>query len=402
MTLNKTNVDDIVCINVGGRMFNTRRSTLNQHPYTLLGSSDIENYWNDNLNAYFFDRNDKYFNNILDFYRTGELSVKNTGMLDQLFKDIEFFRLGSQAAMSLVSDKSNIDNAIILQSTSKYYRMWTCLNGRKKTWKSKMCSITRIILIIAFVIVGLSITNMIVPPVNLRDVMYSIIVDIVLTTILFIDVFLQLVMTPSILSRTWLNSLTSIIFFPVVIIMTILYPILINKIVSDNETANGLVIYFTVQILIVTKIITVTVYSLQNEIIIRVLTRSLTMDFIKIAIIIIAIFVVGTLFGTIAFFTQRANSNLNGIGDGLYWAIITMTTVGYGDITFNSTSGRILSMICSCSGPIITAMLIPVVSNSYYQTYSDNIEHIRYDDETKMILKHIAVLSDIHVNKEIE
>lgn len=44
---------------------------------------------------------------------------------------------------------------------------------------------------------------------------------------------------------------------------------------------------------------------------------------------------------------------------GVYWALTTMTTLGYGDITFESDSGKIFSVIVLVSGVLLFLMLLP-------------------------------------------
>lgn len=48
--------------------------------------------------------------------------------------------------------------------------------------------------------------------------------------------------------------------------------------------------------------------------------------------------------------------------DGIYWIITTMTTVGYGDISFNSTIGKIFSMAVMVTGvPLVFGILFTFV-----------------------------------------
>lgn len=44
---------------------------------------------------------------------------------------------------------------------------------------------------------------------------------------------------------------------------------------------------------------------------------------------------------------------------GLYWALVTMTTLGYGDITFTTDLGRIFSAIVLVSGMVFLLVLLP-------------------------------------------
>lgn len=46
-------------------------------------------------------------------------------------------------------------------------------------------------------------------------------------------------------------------------------------------------------------------------------------------------------------------------GTGLYWTITTMSTLGYGDITFDSVAGRLFSMVVLVSGVLLILVLLP-------------------------------------------
>merc|ERR1719391_1019113 len=49
------------------------------------------------------------------------------------------------------------------------------------------------------------------------------------------------------------------------------------------------------------------------------------------------------------------------IVDGLWWAVITMTTVGYGDVFPQTNAGKLLGAVCSFVGTLGIAFPIPVV-----------------------------------------
>ena len=58
-----------ILLNVGGRLFETWEDNFNNHPDTLLGSSEKELYYNSLSKAYVFDRDPQMFRHILNYYR---------------------------------------------------------------------------------------------------------------------------------------------------------------------------------------------------------------------------------------------------------------------------------------------------------------------------------------------
>jgi voltage-gated potassium channel Kch len=57
------------------------------------------------------------------------------------------------------------------------------------------------------------------------------------------------------------------------------------------------------------------------------------------------------------------------IPDGFWFAIVTMTTVGYGDITPNTPLGKLVGMIGSLVGIIVLAVPISVISLNFHDKY---------------------------------
>lgn len=50
------------------------------------------------------------------------------------------------------------------------------------------------------------------------------------------------------------------------------------------------------------------------------------------------------------YFEYGKNPNVKSFGDSLYWAVVTMATVGYGDIYPMTVGGRIVAVILIFSG----------------------------------------------------
>lgn len=76
----------------------------------------------------------------------------------------------------------------------------------------------------------------------------------------------------------------------------------------------------------------------------------------KFVLFVVAIYIIfGLTFQYIMHLEGREYSLL----DGFYWTIVTMSTLGYGDIVFTSTTGKIYSMVVLVSGVVFLLVLLP-------------------------------------------
>ncbi|WP_188454090.1 potassium channel family protein [Virgibacillus oceani] len=78
-------------------------------------------------------------------------------------------------------------------------------------------------------------------------------------------------------------------------------------------------------------------------------------------VLIVAVLMIVTG-GTVVTFTEP---NINTFSDGLWWAIVTTTTVGYGDISPDTISGRVVAVILMFIGIGIIGMLTSSITTFF-------------------------------------
>ncbi len=72
---------------------------------------------------------------------------------------------------------------------------------------------------------------------------------------------------------------------------------------------------------------------------------------------------------------------------GIYWALTTMTTLGFGDITFHSDIGKVFSIIVLISGLILLLIVLPYAFISFFMApYVERILKNRIPKEPSIIL----------------
>ncbi|MFL6590663.1 MAG: ion transporter [Chthoniobacterales bacterium] len=76
----------------------------------------------------------------------------------------------------------------------------------------------------------------------------------------------------------------------------------------------------------------------------------------KIAVFISTVLAVVLIMGTIMYLLEGPENGFDSIPRGVYWAIVTLTTVGYGDVTPHTVLGRILACFIMIMGYGIIAV----------------------------------------------
>ena len=86
-------------------------------------------------------------------------------------------------------------------------------------------------------------------------------------------------------------------------------------------------------------------------------------------------FIVYTTIGLVLFFGflfYISEPHVEKYSDGLWWALVTITTVGYGDITPVSTLGRIIAGALMVMGIGFIATITAAVSSYFISSFNDN------------------------------
>lgn len=82
----------------------------------------------------------------------------------------------------------------------------------------------------------------------------------------------------------------------------------------------------------------------------------------KIAVFILAVLTLVILLGTIMYVVEGPDNGYTSIPQSIYWTIVTLTTVGYGDITPHTYLGKFIACIVMLCGYAIIAVPTGIVS----------------------------------------
>ena len=113
----------------------------------------------------------------------------------------------------------------------------------------------------------------------------------------------------------------------------------------------------------------------EGELLLKAIGRSIH----KIAVYFLFVFVLVICLGTLMFIIEsgQPDSAFRDIGASIYWAITTLSTVGYGDITPSTPLGRLLSSFIMLLGYTLIAVPGGIVTASFINTTDEPVRNGR-------------------------
>ena len=80
------------------------------------------------------------------------------------------------------------------------------------------------------------------------------------------------------------------------------------------------------------------------------------------------------IFASLVYYAERIQVNptndFSSIPLGLWWALVTMTTVGYGDMVPKTYLGMFVGAMCAMAGVLVVALPVPVIVSNFAMYYS--------------------------------
>ena len=106
------------------------------------------------------------------------------------------------------------------------------------------------------------------------------------------------------------------------------------------------------------RILKLTKYVSESNVLIKALRSSKT----KIAVFIFSVLILCIIFGTLMYLIEDDSSGFTSIPRSIYWCIVTLTTVGYGDIAPQTPLGQLVASLILIMGYGIIAVPTGIVT----------------------------------------
>lgn len=120
----------------------------------------------------------------------------------------------------------------------------------------------------------------------------------------------------------------------------------------------GLMVIRALRLLRVFRILKLNRYLKESAIIIKALRESR----VKISVFLFGVLMLVIIIGTVMYLVEGAGNGFTSIPRGIYWAIVTLTTVGYGDISPVTSLGQFFASVVMIIGYAIIAVPTGIVT----------------------------------------
>ncbi len=120
----------------------------------------------------------------------------------------------------------------------------------------------------------------------------------------------------------------------------------------------SLIIIRAIRLLRVFRILKITRYTKEGKILLQALIASR----VKISVFLFSVLTIILIIGTVMYMVEGEPNGFDNIPKSIYWAVVTLTTVGYGDITPQTPLGQLISGFVMVLGYAIIAVPTGIVS----------------------------------------
>ena len=174
-----------------------------------------------------------------------------------------------------------------------------------------------------------------------------------------VELILRLICCPSLPGyfRSYLNLLDII----VLVASLGRYIVLLADMTGSTTNADPLLYLQMLRVLRLLRII-------QNVPAFKILCYSIRLGRKDLMTMVLFLFMGMLLFSNFLYFVE-SNEEFQSIPDAWWFSIVTMTTVGFGDMVPKTAVGRIIGALCALSGVLFISLTIPIFVNTFQSLY---------------------------------
>ncbi|XP_073693186.1 potassium voltage-gated channel subfamily A member 1 isoform X3 [Garra rufa] len=386
-----------VVINVSGLKFETQLKTLAQFPDTLLGDPEKRiRYFDPLRNEYFFDRNRPSFDAILYFYQSGGRLKRPANVPFDIFsEEVKFYELGEEAMLKFREDEGFVKEEEKPLPEDEFKRqIWLLFEYPESSSPARGIAVVSVLVIVISIVIFCLETlpefrddkEFLSPGKNstqadngftpFNDPFF--IIETVCIIWFSFEIIVRFFASPS-KPAFFKNAMNSIDIVSILPYFITLGTDLAQQ-QGNGQQAMSFAILRIIRLVRVFRIFKLSRHSKGLQILGHTLRASMR----ELALLIFFLVIGVILFSSAVYFAEadEPSSQFTSIPDAFWWAVVTMTTVGYGDMKPITVGGKIVGSLCAIAGVLTIALPVPVIVsnfNYFYHRETDN------EDQTPVV-----------------
>ncbi|XP_065123781.1 potassium voltage-gated channel subfamily A member 1 [Paramisgurnus dabryanus] len=386
-----------VVINVSGLKFETQLKTLAQFPDTLLGDPEKRiRYFDPLRNEYFFDRNRPSFDAILYFYQSGGRLKRPANVPFDIFsEEVKFYELGEEAMLKFREDEGFVKEEEKPLPEDEFKRqIWLLFEYPESSSPARGIAVVSVLVIVISIVIfcletlpefrddkefrspGKNSTH----PDNgftpFNDPFF--IVETVCIIWFSFEIIVRFFASPSKpdFFKNVMNSIDIVSILPYFITLG-------TDLAQQQGNGQHTMSFAILRIIRLVRVFRIFKLSRHSKGL-QILGHTLRASMRELALLIFFLVIGVILFSSAVYFAEadEPSSQFTSIPDAFWWAVVTMTTVGYGDMKPITVGGKIVGSLCAIAGVLTIALPVPVIVsnfNYFYHRETDN------EDQTPVV-----------------
>ncbi|KAK3803089.1 hypothetical protein RRG08_028010 [Elysia crispata] len=361
-----------ITINVSGKYFETWRKTLEDHPDTLLGDPERRvQYYDKHKDEYFFDRHRPTFDAIFEYYLYGGGLKRPPQVPDDVFlSELDFFEIERHVVEDYRRGEGYISDAVILPERGFKRRVWMLMEYPETSLYAYIIAIISVIVTVASIALFCVET---LPGMESKHCVQGsepnwvdpfFITETVCTTWFTLEVLVRLLACPS--KIAYFKDFKNLVDITAVVPYYVTLFNVLSSMTCDSAKSSASLAFLRVFRLI--RIFKLTKHSAGLQVLILTFKASVE----GLCLFLVALTVCILVFSSAVYFAEMGipGSQIHSIPDGFWWAIITMTTVGYGEVVPVGPLGKLIGMMCAVSGVLTLSIPVPIITENFNKFYS--------------------------------
>ncbi|KAL5268020.1 hypothetical protein ACHWQZ_G004911 [Mnemiopsis leidyi] len=356
--------DDLVYINVSGTIFITTYTCLNSYPNTLLGNEERRRkYYSEKLNAYFFNRHRPCFDSILHYYQTGKEAPPLNVDPDVYAKEKEFFGIKKEREVTVFIPEGDGSDGINCINSCRMKVHNFLQDPRSSSLAAVWHGFDIFFICISIGFLVFESEPQFKRQFTDKDAEYYVplfVVNCIIMGFFTTDFLIRLVTWPSLLDF-WKN------LFNVLDILSIL-PFYVNLMVGGGteDDKQHYVVLRVCRIFRIVRIFKFVRHSRDLLIIMKAVSNAKR----ELILLVCLLFIFVITFGSIMYYIEAsANKDFDSIMKSCWWVIVTITTVGYGDMCPSSAGGKLFGGFVLTLGIVFLALPMTIIVSKFSFVY---------------------------------